>query len=81
MFGAHLHCSLSFSCGQGGDLTWLEPYWPVIQTWYTFLVTLLPFPGLQLSTDDFDGQLYNATNLAFKGVAAIAAYGYIVGMF
>ena len=27
--------------------------------------------------DDFDGQLYNATNLALKGVAAIAAYGYI----
>jgi hypothetical protein len=63
---------------QGGDLTWLEPYWPVIQTWYEFLVTLLPFPGTQLSTDDFDGPLYNATNLAFKGVAAVAAYGYIL---
>jgi len=41
-------------------------------------VTLLPFPQEQLSTDDFDGPLYNATNLAVKGVAAIAAYGYIV---
>jgi hypothetical protein len=42
---------------QGGDLTWLEPYWPAIQTWYTFLITLLPFPQEQLSTDDFDGPL------------------------
>jgi hypothetical protein len=62
---------------QGGDLTWLTPYWSVLQTWYEFLITLLPFPGTQLSTDDFDGVLYNATNLAVKGVAAIAAYGYI----
>ena len=45
---------------------------------YEFLVTLLPFPGTQLSTDDFDGVLYNATNLAVKGIASIAAYGYIV---
>ncbi len=42
------------------------------------MVTLLPFPGTQLSTDDFDGPLYNATNLAVKGIASIAAYGYIV---
>ena len=38
----------------------------------------LPCFAFQLSTDDFDGPLYNATNLAVKGVAAIAAYGYIV---
>jgi hypothetical protein len=63
---------------QNGDLTWLEPYWPAIQSWYNFLITLLPFPQEQLSTDDFDGQLFNATNLAAKGVAAIAAYGYIL---
>lgn len=63
---------------QNGDLTWLEPYWPAITSWYEFLITLLPFPGTQLSTDDFDGPLYNATNLALKGVAAIAAYGYIL---
>jgi hypothetical protein len=42
---------------QGGDMTWLAPYWPVIETWYSFLVTLLPFPGTQLSSDDFDGVL------------------------
>ena len=66
---------------QGGDLTWLAPYWPAIQTWYKFLITLLPFPQEQLSTDDFDGDLYNATNLAVKGVAAIAAYGYIIEKF
>jgi hypothetical protein len=47
-------------------------------TRYNFLVTLLPFPQTQLSTDDFDGVLFNATNLAMKGIASIAAYGYIV---
>ena len=66
---------------QGGDLTWLEPYWPTIELWYSFLITLLPFPQEQLSTDDFDGSLSNATNLAVKGVASIAAYGYIVEKF
>jgi len=35
---------------QGGDVAWLEPYWPVVQTWYDFLITLLPFPQEQLST-------------------------------
>ena len=37
---------------QGGDLTWLQPYWPAIQQWYSFLITLLPFPQEQLSTDE-----------------------------
>ena len=106
---------------QGDDLTWLTPYWPVMETWYNFMKNLLPFPekqvrrtlqdrscydasssaeqtksscprsppsppslslspslsfclSAQLSTDDFDGPLFNATNLAVKGVAAIAAY-------
>jgi hypothetical protein len=63
---------------ENGDLSWLEPYWPAIQTWYSFLINLLPFPEQQLSTDDFDGVLYNATGLAFKGIASVAAYGYIV---
>jgi hypothetical protein len=35
---------------QGGDVTYLQPYWPAIQAWIEFLVTLLPFPGTQLST-------------------------------
>jgi hypothetical protein len=49
-----------------------------MNTWYNFMVDLLPFPQEQLSTDDFDGPLYNATNLAVKGVAALASYGYII---
>jgi hypothetical protein len=57
------------------------PLTAVVQVWYQFLITLLPFPQEQLSTDDFDGPLYNATNLAVKGVASIAAYGYIVEKF
>jgi len=66
---------------QGGDVAWLAPYWSTIEKWYSFLITLLPFPQEQLSTDDFDGPLYNATNLAVKGVASIAAYGYIAELF
>ena len=47
---------------QGGDLTWLEPYWPAIQTWcvggwegrysnYTTVLPpiLLPSPGTRSS--------------------------------
>ena len=63
---------------QGGDLSWLAPYWPAMETWYAFMAGLLPYPEEQLSTDDFDGPLYNATNLAVKGVAGVAAFGYIV---
>ena len=62
---------------QGGDVTWLAPYWPVLTSWYVYLKNLLPFPQEQLSTDDFDGPLYNATNLAIKGVAGMAAWGYL----
>ncbi len=41
-------------------------YWSILPSWYKFLADLLPFPQEQLSTDDFDGVLYNATNLAIK---------------
>jgi Domain of unknown function (DUF1793) len=41
----------------------------------------MPFPGTQLSTDDFDGVLYNASNLATKGIAAIASAGYLFETF
>lgn len=34
---------------QGGDVTWLTPYWDsAIVPWYNFLATLLPFPGTQV---------------------------------
>jgi hypothetical protein len=62
---------------QGDDVSWLAPYWPVLESWYKFLHDLLPFPQEQLSTDDFDGPLYNATNLAIKGLAGMAAWGYL----
>jgi hypothetical protein len=48
---------------QGGDLSWLAPYWPAMETWYSFMAGLLPFPQEQLSTDDFDGPLYNAVGI------------------
>lgn len=33
---------------QGDDLTWLTPYWPVLETWYNFMKNLLPFPEKQV---------------------------------
>ena len=33
---------------QGDDLTWLTPYWPVMETWWNFMKNLLPFPQLQV---------------------------------
>ena len=63
---------------QGGDVDWIVPYLPVLNEWYGFLTALLPFPQKQLSTDDFDGPLFNASNLAIKGVVSVAAWGYIL---
>ena len=65
---------------QGGDLTWLVPYWPAISTWYNFLVTLLPFPQTQLSTGEScerappppplsANDLCNINNLSIAGIS------------
>ena len=55
--------------------------------WFLLPATAPPNPSCRppprplLAADDFDGQLYNATNLALKGVAAIASFGYIADMY
>ena len=52
---------------QGGDISYLEPYWGLIETWAEFLQSTLPDPGNQLCTDDFEGPSPHNVNLAAKG--------------
>eukprot|EP00043_Microstomoeca_roanoka_P013047 m.127372 g.127372 ORF g.127372 m.127372 type:complete len:772 (+) comp15656_c1_seq1:43-2358(+) len=58
------------------DVSFFYPhFWPLLTSWAEYLQSTLPFPGLQLCTDDFEGQLANNTNLAAKGIVALAAFG------
>ena len=59
----------------GGDASFFYPrYWPMLTTWADYLAATLPFPENQLCTDDFTGRLANNTNLAAKGIVALAAF-------
>lgn len=64
----------------GGDVAWLAQFWPAMRTWATYLIngSGLPFPGYQLTTDDFAGAMSNSTNLALKGIIGIAAWGILL---
>jgi len=53
---------------------WLKPYYPMLKSWAEYLKSTLPFPALQLCTDDFTGKLANNTNLAAKGIVALEAF-------
>lgn len=68
---------------QGGDasaVAYLEPYWPLIDTWAAYLNASLPNPGNQLCTDDFEGPSPQNANLAMKGVSGLAAYARLCEM-
>jgi len=54
--------------------SWLKPYYPMLKSWAEYLQNTLPFPALQLCTDDFTGKLANNTNLAAKGIVALEAF-------
>ena len=59
----------------GGDASFFYPkYWRVLSSWANYLAATLPFPENQLCTDDFTGRLANNTNLAAKGIIALAAF-------
>jgi len=49
-------------------------YWALIQQWGDYLVSVLPDPGDQLCTDDFEGPTPHDANLAVKGIIGIAAF-------
>eukprot|EP01112_Ceratiomyxa_fruticulosa_P005629 TRINITY_DN1637_c0_g1_i1.p1 TRINITY_DN1637_c0_g1~~TRINITY_DN1637_c0_g1_i1.p1 ORF type:complete len:717 (+),score=147.27 TRINITY_DN1637_c0_g1_i1:90-2153(+) len=54
--------------------SYLPHYWKLIQSYGEFLLSVLPDPGNQLCTDDFEGPTPHDANLAAKGIVAVAAY-------
>jgi Domain of unknown function (DUF4965)/Domain of unknown function (DUF1793) len=64
------------------DYAYLRQHFRMLKQWADYLVkdqTAL-LPGMQLSTDDFAGELHNQTNLALKGIIGIKAMSKISEM-
>jgi len=57
----------------GNTLSYLQDHYAILQQWAQYLVEYSLIPEVQLSTDDFAGQLANQTNLAIKGIVGLAA--------
>lgn len=55
------------------DSSFLSDHYALLLQWSQYLIDYSLTPGVQLSTDDFAGQLVNQTNLAIKGIVGIAA--------
>ena len=51
---------------QTNDMSFIKPYWPVLNTWLDYIIASLPDPGNQLCTDDFEGASPHNMNLAAK---------------
>ncbi|KAL8947185.1 MAG: hypothetical protein Q9222_006510, partial [Ikaeria aurantiellina] len=62
------------------DSSYLRTHYPKLQQYASYLIQFSLTPGLQLSTDDFAGQLVNQTNLAIKGIVGIAAMAEIANL-
>jgi len=57
-----------------GNLDEVFPtYWPLLLSWGEYLTTVLPDPGDQLCTDDFEGPSPHNANLAVKGIVGLGA--------
>ncbi|MDP2435324.1 MAG: DUF4965 domain-containing protein [archaeon] len=52
----------------------IKDFWPLLLQWANYLVTVLPDPGFQLSTDDFEGPSPHNVNLAAKGILALRVF-------
>lgn len=63
-----------------GDTSYLEAHYPLLRQWTSYLVANTLIPATQQSTDDFAGALANQTNLALKGIIAIAAMSEIANL-
>jgi hypothetical protein len=55
------------------DTSYLKTHYPLLKQLSQYLIQYSLTPGVQLSTDDFAGELVNQTNLAIKGIIGIAA--------
>ncbi|KAI0650358.1 DUF1793-domain-containing protein [Trametes meyenii] len=62
------------------DTSLIRDYFDLLDKWGSFLVQNTLFPGKQLSTDAFAGQLENQTNLAIKGIIGIKAMSEIAAL-
>lgn len=56
-----------------GDATWLHIHYETLREYAQYLIEFALMPQLQMSTDDFNGELANQTNLAIKGIIALRA--------
>ncbi|KAK2625981.1 hypothetical protein QTJ16_004243 [Diplocarpon rosae] len=62
---------------RANDNAYLASHYSILKQWTAYLVDEALIPANQLSTDDFQGQLANQTNLALKGIIAIEAMSVI----
>lgn len=62
---------------QNNDIAYLSQHYNILKQWTGYLVDEALIPAGQLSTDDFQGQLANQTNLALKGIIGIEAMSVI----
>ncbi|PQE33344.1 putative glutaminase protein [Rutstroemia sp. NJR-2017a WRK4] len=62
------------------DTAYLAQHYPILDQWTQYLISNALIPAMQLSTDDFAGELANQTNLALKGIVAIAAMSRIANL-
>ncbi len=60
-----------------GDTAYLSQHYKILKQWTSYQVQEALIPANQLSTDDFQGQLANQTNLALKGIIGIQAMSVI----
>jgi hypothetical protein len=56
-----------------GDTSYLSTHYPLLHQYSNYLIDYSLLPGVQLSTDDFAGELVNQTNLGIKGIVGLAA--------
>lgn len=62
---------------RSGDTAYLSQHYDILKQWTGYLVNGSLIPANQLSTDDFQGNLANQTNLALKGIIGIEAMAVI----
>lgn len=62
---------------RANDNAYLSQHYNILKQWTGYLVQEALIPSNQLSTDDFQGQLANQTNLALKGIIGIQAMSVI----
>ena len=59
------------------NLNFLRQHYAILRHWANYLIEYSLVPAVQLSTDDFAGQLANQTNLAIKGIVGLQAMSQI----